>query len=985
MVALVFPGLGNLFGGMGRALSALWPEVLRRQDGENGYLRAQTAPGTFWNDELPPLSRLIDQRAPILGQVAVGTIVSDWLHLFGIAPSAALGYSLGESAALLALRAWTERDEMTRRLVESPLFQTELAGPCDAARRAWGIEPERPVEWRAGIVPVPAASVRAAIDGRSRVYLLIINSPNETVIGGSRTAVERLVGDLGCPFVPLPMVSTVHCPLARQVEPAYRALHLLKTNAPPGVRIYSAAWRRAYEPDRTRAADAIVAQAVGTIDFPALIERAYGDGLRVFIEAGPGGSCSRMIGAILGDRPHLAVPACVAGQPPLASLLDLLGRLIAERVPVNLAPLYGSESHAVGLEFETEAEAESPRSRPLIRVAVGGSPFVVPHPPEPDSVSVAVAMAEQPGTTLATVAPEPEPGPEFESESWNDEGVDVISTLVFDDRLSRQLTAAETARAEAHEAFLRASGNLAETLSNQLAFQMALIEVLMAPGSEDLRVAERDRTRTRVERQRPSVASGSSATVWLDRAGCLEFAVGSIGAVLGPEFAAIDAHPTRVRLPDEPLMLVDRIMEVEGTPRSLARGRVVTEHDVLQGGWYLDSGRIPTCIAVEAGQADLFLSGYLGIDFITRGLAVYRLLDAVVTFHRSLPRAGEVIRYDITIVEFFRQGETHLFRFQFEGTVDGEPLLTMRDGCAGFFSAQELASGKGIVATALKRKARAGVRPDDWNELAPWNGIESYAARQVDALRRGDLIGGFGPAFNGLRLSDPIRLPGGRMTLVDRVVELDPTGGQFGLGLIRAEADIAPDAWFMTCHFVDDQVMPGTLMYECCLHTLRIFLMRLGWVAEARPEVVFEPVPGVASRLKCRGQVTAATRTVTYEVTIKELGYGPEPYALADALMLADGRAIVAIDDMSIRLSGVSRDDLRSLWAAPRETVTRARVYDRASIQAFCSGKPSAGFGAAYRVFDEGRFIARLPKEPFSFLDGSRSTRASRGRWPPAA
>ena len=40
----------------------------------------------------------------------------------------------------------------------------------------------------------------------------------------------------------------------------------------------------------------------------------------------------------------------------------------------------------------------------------------------------------------------------------------------------------------------------------------------------------------------------------------------------------------------------------------------------------------------------------------------------------------------------------------------------------------------------------------------------------------------------------------------------------------------------MTCHFVDDRVMPGTLMYECCLHTLRIYLSRMGWVADNGPE-----------------------------------------------------------------------------------------------------------------------------------------------------
>ena len=62
---------------------------------------------------------------------------------------------------------------------------------------------------------------------------------------------------------------------------------------------------------------------------------------------------------------------------------------------------------------------------------------------------------------------------------------------------------------------------------------------------------------------------------------CMEFAIGSVAKVLGPEFAVVDTYKVRVRLPDEPLMLVDRIISVEGEKRSLGSGRVVTEHDVL--------------------------------------------------------------------------------------------------------------------------------------------------------------------------------------------------------------------------------------------------------------------------------------------------------------------------------------------------------------------------------------------------------------------
>ena len=43
-----------------------------------------------------------------------------------------------------------------------------------------------------------------------------------------------------------------------------------------------------------------------------------------------------------------------------------------------------------------------------------------------------------------------------------------------------------------------------------------------------------------------------------------------------------------------------RILAIEGVPRSLEGGRVITEHDVLPGAWYLDGGRIPTCIAVAS-------------------------------------------------------------------------------------------------------------------------------------------------------------------------------------------------------------------------------------------------------------------------------------------------------------------------------------------------------------------------------------------------
>jgi acyl transferase domain-containing protein/3-hydroxymyristoyl/3-hydroxydecanoyl-(acyl carrier protein) dehydratase len=936
-LAFVFPGSGNHFAGMGRDLAVRWPQILRRQQCENRRLMDQFAPDRFWNGQAD-----VDPIHAMFGQVTLGCLVSDLLQSFGVRPQAAIGYSLGETAALFALRAWTDRDEMLRRMLYSTLFRSDLAGRCDAARTVWNLGPDEPFEWAIGVLAAPAERVRHELEHARRVYLLIVNTPDECVIGGERRELESFVARLRAPFIPLPNVTIAHCELVVPVSAAYRNLHLLPTTPPAHVHFYSGAWGSAYDLTAESAADAILGHALDTIDYPAVIESAYADGVRLFVEVGPGASCTRMIGRILGDRPHLARSACVPQANEVSLLLRLLAELHAHRVPLDLSPLYDQPID------------QPPVSRPTLRIQIGGDPFEIPTPPVP----------RVPASRDAQRSPLPR-APLRVAANKDAEGVVAVQTAV----------------AEAQSAYLRFSERGNELAARIMAFSNQLLAHAIQNSEVDEQVI--------VVEPHPA----------LDTAQCREFAVGSIGSVLGHEFSAIDSYPTRVRLPDGPLMLVDNIWEIEGEPRSLASGRVVTDHHVHEGRWYADEGHIPTSICVEAGQADLFLSGYLGIDFVTKGLAVYRLLDAVVTFHRGLPRPGETIRYDIRIDRFFRQGDTHLFRFRFEGTVNGEPLLTMRDGCAGFFTAEELASGKGIVQTALDRRPIPGKLPADWRDLAPMDCVEAYDAPRIESQRAGDLAACFGEAFADLPFAEPLTLPGGMLKFVDRVTELDPRGGRYGLGRIRAEMDIRPDDWFLTCHFVDDMVMPGTLMYECCLHTLRIFLLRLGWVSE-KGRVTCEPVPGVASQLKCRGQVIASTKSVTYEVSIKELGYEPEPFAICDALMYADGKPIVEITNMSLRYCGATREEMEALWRGergcvsaprtgpvnepvslsltepvlraftqPRSPTKAAPLFDRDRITAFAIGKPSEAFGERYRVFDSERVIARLPGPPFQFLD----------------
>ncbi|MBW2605363.1 MAG: type I polyketide synthase [Deltaproteobacteria bacterium] len=1036
-VALVFPGSGNHYVGMGRGIGVLWPEILRKMDADTPQLKTQLIPEcyvpwrTSWEKrwEKKALKKIVsDPLNMIFGQVVHGSVMTRLVRQFGLEPDAVIGYSLGESAGLFAMGVWPDRGRMLEHMLGTDLFRTELAGPCNAARKAWKIPDNEDMDWCVAVVNRPADRVQTKIDKQPFVRLLIINTPDQCVIGGRKPYVDAVIRELGCEAVFLDGVVTVHCDAAAPVAGDYKNLHLFETTPPENIRFYSCALGRAYTPNRESAANSILEQALSGFNFTTLIEQAYSDNVRIFLEMGPHSSCTGMIKTILKEKPHLALSACSRGEDDHLTVLKFLGTLATHRVPVDLEALYGVHAYAPAVH---QIPGQQPER--LLKLPVGQkipSPFlpktkVRGQGPEAEPAAVGGLRLEDGGRTredgrgkmdekpMRPVVPHhseavsllPSVSPQTYSEAILKPNAAVPKDSGFlrtNDRqeseehtqsqnLMHTLTETTKTTADAHQAFLEFSNTLTRSFEKTFDTQTKLLETLMADEHLQTQDAPAEPTQRKTTHQTIEPA--------FDRDMCMEFAVGSVAKVLGPEFAVVDTRNARVRLPDEPLMLVDRILFVEGEKQSLGSGRVVTEHDVLPDAWYLDGGRAPVCISVEAGQADLFLCSYLGIDHAVKGKRSYRLLDAKIKFLRGLPKPGDVIRYEIDIDHFSRQGETYLFFFSFEGYIGDSHLISMTDGCAGFFTEEEVRASGGIILTAEDTRTLPGQKPSDWPVFAfrlrpdkkdpvPLE-TESYDDAAVESLRQGDLARCFGPDFVGIRLAESLRLPGGRMKLIHRILKLDPQGGRYGLGLIRAEADIRPDDWFLTCHFMDDRVMPGTLMYECCAHTLRVFIQRMGWVT-AKSGVCYEPVAGVQSTLKCRGPVTPETRKVWYDIEIKEMGYAPEPYVIADALMVADGHRIVSFKDMSMKMTGITRDEIESLWektgageqgpaVGDQKTVNSKQkieiknretpLYDRDKILSFAVGKPSEAFGEPYKMFDQNRVIARLPAPPYSFLD----------------
>ncbi len=375
-VAFVFPGSGNHYVGMGREIGVQWPEILRKMDDETLRLKTQMIPQCYvpqrvswapgWEKEAHE-EIISDPLNMIFGQVVHGGVVSNLVKSFGIKPSAVIGYSLGESAGLFAMGAWPDRGKMLERMLDTNLFTTELAGPCNAARKVWNVPVDEDVNWCVAAVNRSADIVRNIIRRWPTTRLLIVNTPNECVIGGRKHHVEAAIKKLGCEAVFLEGVVTVHCDAAMPSKDAYRELHIFPTSRPKGIRFYSCALGRAYDLTSESAASSILNQAISGFDFSSTIHQAYKDGIRIFLEMGPHSSCTRMISRILDTKPHLAVSACVRSEDDTLTILKFLGSLITERVAVNIESLYGSASYA-----QLPSESRNEKSNRQVTLIIGG-------------------------------------------------------------------------------------------------------------------------------------------------------------------------------------------------------------------------------------------------------------------------------------------------------------------------------------------------------------------------------------------------------------------------------------------------------------------------------------------------------------------------------------------------------------------------------------------------------------------------------------
>ncbi|KOU36216.1 type I polyketide synthase [Streptomyces sp. WM6378] len=966
-VAFVFTNGSAAHPGMGRelmlALPALGDAVAARH--RSALMRLQAGSEATVLDQIWGAAQL----AAVHTELTRG--------LLGLRPDAAIGYSSGESAALVALGAWKDVAALHHDTRESGLFTHELTGELRGVRRAWaqvGVDGER---WSSYLVTASIDRVRAELADERAVHLMAVNAPDACVVGGEARACAAVMARIGAAHViPVDYDLAAHSPELAEVRDRWWNLHHRPTSAVPGVRFYSGASTHWYTPTAVRAADAVTAQGVGMIDFAGTIERAWSDGVRVFVEHGPRGLCTGWIERTLGDREHVAV-ALDAQDRGLRQLYLAVAELVAAGVPVHAEALFEQLREATPVQTEDVPTITVPAHREITLPSLDQPAMIMPRAPrlEPTTARRAaepvagnllppsVAATEPPATDLRTLVAR--------------QTHRVIA--VHQDALAQQLRSHQRflqTRARLTAALIQAAGTGAPSLPPP-----ALHPAEPAPPAP-------------TDAGRPNRLPGPV----FDRSQLEHLASEAVSTLFGPKFAGQDAYEVQTRMPEPPMLLVDRVTDIDAVPASLAElgpehatGTICTETDVRLDSWYLDAtGRIPAGLMIEAGQADLLLISWLGIDLLNRGERAYRLLGCELTYHGGRPQAGETLRYEIHIDRHAEHNGVRLFFFHYDCFVGDELRLSVRNGQAGFFTKAELDNTDGV------RWDPATVAPAEDVPLdapAVHCTRSSFTAEQVRAFADGRPADCFGPGWDITRSHvRPPRLDDGRLLLLHEVTEFDPAGGPWGRGYLRAETPVSPDDWFFEGHFKNDPCMPGTLMLQGGLQAMAFYLAAMGFTV-ARDGWRFEAAGGRPYTAQCRGQATRASKKVVYEVFVHGVSAGPEPTLYADILGTVDG--VKAFHGQNIALQLVPDWPL-SQWrqlGGHREQIGGAPVplaslgglvghreskavavsdeglaFGYPSLLACAWGRPSEAFGAGAQDFDGTRRIARLPGPPYHFM-----------------
>jgi len=306
--ALVFPGQGSQAVGMGKELAEKYPiarQTFAEADEALGYKLSQLC---FEGPEEQLRMTEITQPAILTASVAAWRV----LHEKGMKPGFVAGHSLGEYSAHVAAGTFRFSDAVRTVRNRGKYMQEAVPAGVGAMAAILGLDLEK-----------VSAVCRDAAQGEV-CEPANINSPEQIVISGHTTAVERaakLADECGAKRAKLlPVSAPFHCLLMKPAQDRLAGDLRALAFENPAVQVVCNV-DAVVLGDANRGRDALIRQVTGSVKWDQSMRLLIAHGVETFVEVGPGKVLCGLMRQI--DR----AMSCfnVADEPSLLKTLEQMG------------------------------------------------------------------------------------------------------------------------------------------------------------------------------------------------------------------------------------------------------------------------------------------------------------------------------------------------------------------------------------------------------------------------------------------------------------------------------------------------------------------------------------------------------------------------------------------------------------------------------------------------------------------------------------
>ncbi|MCP3804494.1 SDR family oxidoreductase [Allokutzneria sp. A3M-2-11 16] len=337
-LALLFPGQGSQYVGMGADLAMQLPAAQRAWDryGTKEFdgtpLHRVVFPCPVFTD-----ADRVEQKARITATewaqpalAAHSLALLDVVRALGLRPDCVAGHSFGELTALHAAGV-LDADAL-----------------LDVARRRGELMRDAAQTTAGAMLAVTAnhEKVEAVIAELDGVWIANHNAPEQIVLSGTTAGIAAAEAAFkGVTTRRLEAATAFHSPVVADAAAPF-AEHLSTVDiSESSIPVYGNTDGDTYPSEVDEVRGRIAGHLAAPVLFQAQIEAMYAAGARTFVEVGAGSTLTGLVGRVLGDRPHVAVCLDRARRNGMTTVHEALGRLAVAGAELDYAVLweeYGS-------------------------------------------------------------------------------------------------------------------------------------------------------------------------------------------------------------------------------------------------------------------------------------------------------------------------------------------------------------------------------------------------------------------------------------------------------------------------------------------------------------------------------------------------------------------------------------------------------------------------------------------------------------------